>query len=1187
MGGVAVTGVVTPGASATGMPDTTSCTTLLLRLRPADDQSPEVYPVEVTLDAAGTFSALVSLEPGAFKDLESTPWEYGHKLGQAVFTDPGLQRALAYARGRSECVSFSLQLDAPNLQDLLWERLILVSGGDELAFATSGKVSLSRRIPSETPTLAPRQGPFRLLLMISSPAELADLPEGSPMKSLDYAAEVGGLRGAWDPLVQRGLMRVSILGRLPDSLAAELNQAGYRVFAKAATLDTLADLLSSADSLHLISHGAFKNDRASLLLETPEGRAASTTEEDFLAKFAERSLRLIFLQACQSATRQPGVPNVLSGLAPKLAGRAAGVIAMQDFVRVDDARRFAQEFYDTLLSTGFADRAANAGRRTLYRPDSRSWAIPALYLAPKADPLWEPDAVLRAVQDLADQFRAKPDLIAPFPIEVIRQWPDISSKMETSPPGPRVRVLEAVSGALFPEKGKRTPIVVIAGNYGRAKTAQLYMLYAHYANEISRADGTLPFFARMSEIEPSDDAPELVIARAITKSYKSCGIELPMSLLVPRLQQPFLLCLDGDQQADSRQRDAAFDALKQIIEKFPQASAAVTLDEQVIGQLPALKATGPETDIPILLVQLLSPTTVAQYLTGFGDKFQPLLTSIQAANLFDLAGVPWLLGNLIRQSNRGALSRSGVIARVVNGNLAASTLSGGIRRLVEELLGRIAWELQTRQKVQLDAFRLYEILDQVRGRREVPLDQLKGYALETKILAPSDDDGVRFSYPGFQSYWCAQHLLRAGRDFNGRLDDITATLGRRSRVRLWEDTLVLLAGMMDSADPLIRRIIAGSSMSYGEHAFLAARCIHEAELAKGSREAVQEDVITQVLDSLVWRSTPMKESSASVRIRATESLALLKHRSSVPHLVSMAVERVRPTFNGPPTFELSGLRHAALQVLLSMQAEAEAHVQAAGRLGTPEGQALAALIDAWRNGDSKALRELYETTSVEGVPAVAVFALGTLGGDESRAYLAEQIVNPDVAEDTIWSIADTLLLFDPETVTRDAVTRMRKVPGLHVQAAYMIGRLRLAAPGSEEAEFLVECLRSPDVLTRGVALKSLAQLGHSAYRELCELIAKDDWKQAAKSKTLLVPNKAADRMQLRVSAMESLRLIGTEASLVALREARNWRPEGGASDRDATNLMQLSYAVSEDIYWRITGGLEGDFFEAVERQKQS
>jgi CHAT domain-containing protein len=1171
------------------MPDTTPCTTLLLRLRPADDQAPEVHPVEVTLDGAGTFSALVSLDPGAFKDLESSPWEYGRKLGQAVFTDPGLQRALAYARGRSECVSLSLQLDAPDLQDLLWERLILVSGGEELPFAASGTVSLSRRIPSETQALPPRQGPFRLLLMISSPDELAKVPDNSPMKSLDYAVEVGGLRSAWDPLVQRGLMRVSILGRLPESLAADLNQAGYRVHAKAATLDTLADLLSSSDSLHLISHGAFKNDRASLLLETPEGRAASTSEDDFLAKFAERSLRLIFLQACQSATRQPGVPNVLSGLAPKLAGRAAGVIAMQDFVRVDDARRFAQEFYDTLLSTGFADRAANAGRRTLYRPDSRSWAIPALYLAPKADPLWEPDAVLRAVQDLADQLNKKPDLKAPFPIEVIRQWPDISSKMETSPPGPRVRVLEAVSGTLFPDKGKRSPIVVVAGNYGRAKTAQLYMLYAYYANQISRADGTLPFFARMSEIEPSDDAPEDIIARAISKTYKSCGIDLPVALLAPRLQQPFLLCLDGDQEADGRQRNAAFDALKQITGKLPQAVAAVTLDEQVIDQLPALRPTDPETDIPTFLVQLLSPTTVAQYLTGFGDRFQPLLTSIQAANLFDLAGVPWLLANLIRQSNRGALSRSGVIARVVNGNLAASTLTGGIRRLVEELLGRIAWELQTRQKIQLDAPRLYEILDQVRGRREVPLDQLKAYALETKILAPSDDDGVRFSYPGFQSYWCAQYLLRAGRDFSGRLDDITATLGRRSRVRLWEDTLVLLAGMMDSADPLIRRIVAGSSMSYGEHAFLAARCIHEAELAKGSRHGVQADVIAQVLDSLVWRSTPMKEWSATVRIRATESLALLKHPSSVPHLVSLAVERVRPTFNGQPTFELSGLRHAALQVLLTMQAEAEAHVrsQAAGRIPTPEVQALAALIEAWRKGDSKALRELYETTSVEGVPAVVVFALGTIGGDENRAYLAEQIVNPDAAEDTVWSIADSLLLFDPETVTRDAVTRMRKVPGLHVQAAYMIGRLRVAAPGSEEQAFLVECLKSSDVLTRGVALKALAQLGHGDYRELCELIAKDAWKEVAKSKVLAVPSKAADRMQLRVCALESLRVIGTGSSLVALREARNWRPEGGASDRDATNLTQLSYAVSEDIYWRITGGLEGDFFEAAEQDKRS
>ena len=132
----------------------------------------------------------------------------------------------------------------------------------------------------------------------------------------------------------------------------------------------------------------------------------------------------------------------------------------------------------------------------------------------------------------------------------------------------------------------------------------------------------------------------------------------------------------------------------------------MTLDEQVIGQLPALRATNPETDIPIMLVQLLSPTTVAQYspdsATSFSRssrRFRPRTCSISRVSR-------GCSRNLIRQSNRGMLSRSGVIARVVNGNLAASTLPGGIRRLVEELLGR-TWELQTRQKIQLDAPRLY------------------------------------------------------------------------------------------------------------------------------------------------------------------------------------------------------------------------------------------------------------------------------------------------------------------------------------------------------------------------------------------------------------------------------------------------------------------------------------------------
>jgi CHAT domain len=1151
-------------------------------MRPASDDKPDVYPVEVTVDGSRTFLSAATISRGKFRDIESNPWEYGRQLGLVVFEDSSLERALSFALGKGKRVSLSLQIDpgAEPLQDLLWERLI--PRGSEDPIGTSDKFTLSRRIPSENDTLPAREGPFRLLLVIASPKELDALDKSSPTPPIDLPAEIASLRGAWDLLVQRGLLQVSILGRISDPLANKLADVGYRAFPEAATLDRLADLLTALDGLHVISHGSFKNERATLLLENAEGHAALVSEEEFLPKLGEGSLRLVFLQACQSAARKSGAANVLSGLAPKLAQRAAAVVAMQDYVRIDDARRFAQEFYDTLLSAGYADLAANAGRRALYGPDNANWAIPALYLAPKADPLWQPDAVLRAVQDLAAQFRDKPEVSNPFPIEVIRQFPDISSKMETSAPGPRVRVLEAVTAALFPPSGARSPIVVIAANYGRAKSAQLYWLYAHYANQVSRDESKLPLFAHVSDFQSADDAPASLLASAISKTYAKYGIDLPARSVIDRLKQPFILCLDDDLEADGRRRNVAFDCLRELTAKCPHASAIVTLGEQAIDDVPALRVTEGGDEIPTLLIQLLSPATVAQYLNARGEEYKPLLLAIQRANLFDVAGVPWLLAQLIRQLHRNDLSRSGVIARVVNGNLASANIPVGLRRMVQDLLGRIAWALQTHQAPRLDSMRLYEVLDQVRGRREVQLEQLKCHALDTKILAPTDEDGVRFSYPGFQSYWCAQHILDGGSSLTLHLDDVTATLGRRNRVRLWEDTLVLLAGMMDAPDRLVRRILAGSSMSHGEHAFLAARCIHEAKLAGRS---IADDVIRQVLDTLIWRSTPMKESSAAIRVRATECLALLKDPTSIPHLVSLAIEPVRPTFTGEPTFELSGLRHAALQVLLTMQEDAERYIKdrASGPAATGTEPALLELIECWRSGDSDSLKRIFETTPVKGLPAVAAFALATLGGTDTLEFLVAQMVDPKAAEDTRWSVADSLLLFDPLDVTQKAIAKMRADALLHAPAAYMIGRLRLATAESQETKFLVSCLNAEDGRTRGVALKALAQLGDTRYRELCEWIAKDDWDRVATCDGVCPPQLPEERMVMRPYAIESLRLIGTQQSLVALREARNWRPDGTANDRDASALIQLSYEVSEDLYWRLTGGSEGDVFDPADR----
>jgi hypothetical protein len=499
--------------------------------------------------------------------------------------------------------------------------------------------------------------------------------------------------------------------------------------------------------------------------------------------------------------------------------------------------------------------------------------------------------------------------------------------------------------------------------------------------------------------------------------------------------------------------------------------------------------------------------------------------------------------------------------------------------MIHDLLGRVAWHLQTHQSVHLEGAKLYELLDHVRGRREIPLEQLKAHALETKLLSPSDEDGVRFSYPGFQSHWCAQFLLDSGNAFSAHLNDITATLGRRSRVRLWEDTLVLLAGLMQCPDRLLSRILAGSTLSHGEHAFLAARCIHEAKLAN---RTVRDDIIEQVVDTLIWRSTPIRESRAAMRARAIESLAMLHRPETIPHLISLAIGRVRPTLSGGPAFELSGLRHAALQALMMMQDDVEQYVKRhPPEPGTPYPE-MRAIIDAWRESDSESLRRIFLETRFDGLPGVIAFALATLGGADNLTFLANQIVHHGTPDDLQWSIADSLLLFNSTDITERVIPLICATPALHAHAAYMIGRLRTARPNGPEMKFLVELLHSPDITARGAALKALGRLGESRYREDCELIACARWDQVARRGAIAVPKGPREKSELRVRAIETLRLIGTRESLAALRKVRNWHPKGSSADRDRSELMQLSYEACEDIYWRVTGGLEGDFLEPVD-----
>src|SRR3954470_23242262 len=104
------------------MPDP-SHSTLSLRIRAATADKPDLYPIDVTIDGSGSLTAFATINPQDLAAIESDRWEYGRRLGQTLFSDVSLQRALAYARGSAKRVSVSLEIDpeAAALHDLMWE----------------------------------------------------------------------------------------------------------------------------------------------------------------------------------------------------------------------------------------------------------------------------------------------------------------------------------------------------------------------------------------------------------------------------------------------------------------------------------------------------------------------------------------------------------------------------------------------------------------------------------------------------------------------------------------------------------------------------------------------------------------------------------------------------------------------------------------------------------------------------------------------------------------------------------------------------------------------------------------------------------------------------------------------------------------------------------------------------------
>ena len=116
-----------------------------------------------------------------------------------------------------------------------------------------------------------------------------------------------------------------------------------------------------------------------LTLEDDQGNRVQVPDGQ-LANWYTPRLQLIVFQSCKTAVVPPDQLPFASMAGKMIALGVPAVVAMQDYVAMDDARYFSAAFYRSLLRDGLVDLAANYGRLAMKdRAGQANWSIPALY----------------------------------------------------------------------------------------------------------------------------------------------------------------------------------------------------------------------------------------------------------------------------------------------------------------------------------------------------------------------------------------------------------------------------------------------------------------------------------------------------------------------------------------------------------------------------------------------------------------------------------------------------------------------------------------------------------------------------------------------------------------------------------------------------------------------------------------
>ncbi len=874
-----------------------------LRIRIFGCQGPErIYPVEAELDDGSWYAGQLKLGEEELIELftlESEVRDYGIKLGKMLFNG-GILTAYALALGRAReqregrlRVQLWISPACNELQALMWERAYVELNGQSVPLSSAELTPYSRftRLSKAEPR-AIKDRPLRILIAISNPA---NLPAG--YAEINVEEEIESLA---DALAEVDDIAVTILpgrtGVKSDRLREKLRRLKFEVIDGAATPDLIQEQIDKRHILHYLGHGKFQPNKAMfegkaartgvsyLYLENEDGGLLPAPDDEIVRRLVafEGIPRLIFLAACETAKRDAGDPHPFVALGPKLveAGFPA-VIAMQEKVPIDLARKLAHFFYHNLLRHGLVDRALNESRKFLQSERHSDWAIPVLFMRMPGGRLFETNPAHSALREIRSARLFGPRWRYGYlPLEatmlsgrqIKANWERVSQQTAA-----RVDLWRQTLELLRNEKG--LPLfLAISGDRGAARSTQMRRLVKYTAEQsLANPDETqtlpiyIDLYLRMRQQGVRPDFLALLTA-SLNDFWPSGLDEKTMENLLDGESPRLRVIFDNSEDLTESERNQLIEQLQENIHKyFDRHQFVITIGygDAGIMKLPVthlldaqpLSRRRIEKFLRHEIVKDLRERQAGQDEIKRADLLgEKLARSLEKTRLYDLASQPWLLARMVEQAESGIYprSRASVLQEIIEDRVGRIPREGGLQSRALETMYALAGEMQFSRRQILPLSEAIPGMVETRGGHEYRLEEMLGSLLEQDLLARSGADAIRFLYPAFQAYCCAQALARQATAGNSQKlwERITSGLGGLNQARWWQDTLTLLCGLLSNPDELLEQIIYGESFAEGERVFLASRCLLESQIARDQRKAqgtgLTGEIADETRDALLW-----------------------------------------------------------------------------------------------------------------------------------------------------------------------------------------------------------------------------------------------------------------------------------------------------------------------------------------------